>query len=1708
MKTLKSMLALMLLAIGVLCASNAQAQDIPRTLSVQGILTDAFGKSPLEGKHIIKTGIYESAIGGMPLYEQRDTLTLNQGLYQLSLGKAKGLPTTLKFNKAYFVDISVDGMAQTMRVPLQPAPYALMATNVAADAVGEEQLSPTLRTKLFPNNAKDGEATMANSVGGIKSVIAGGDNNATTQNYASIIGGYNNRVSGIYGTIGGGQDNQATGAYSFVGGGKMNRAQASYSSIVAGYNNVVTSTGTYASIGGGTGNSAGAVSSTIAGGQNHIANGMSATISGGQTNRAMNLNSTVGGGANNNASGGSSTIGGGIQNAASGQNSIIGGGSLNTVRGLNSSIVGGLGNTVSGTHSGIGFGKENTLSGNYTVITGGLENTNGGDYSIIGGGKQNALTGDYSVIGGGEFNSSVKNYTTISGGQSNTIVSNGDYATIAGGNLNNVTAQNATISGGVSNRATGENSTVTGGGINFVTGESSFVGGQNDTVLSDFSVVAAGWSNEINSQSDYSTISGGNRNLIITSTESTIGGGARDSIVSSDYSTISGGTFSIIVEGSEHGTIGGGYSHIIFNTDSATISGGSSNTITYESDASTIGGGLRNLIKNNIISSTINGGEDNIISNESEEDFIYYSTIGGGDTNMITETSDGSTIGGGVINWINSESDYSTISGGDSNLIDVNVYASTIGGGEANQIINESDSTGMGYGSSSAYPADNPEEMTAIEFSTIGGGNANTIIDGSTASTIGGGSTNNIQFRSRNSTIGGGAENTIVNENSLLLIDGLASGVTQIPGTSGFLGLIKTLADNLNPLIDTYNDDVIGELPLTGEEQEKLFIPTIPNPFDPEFTANEGATIGGGLGNTIAEIAEAATIAGGTGNTIEKFTPASTIGGGDGNTISFFVSNSTIGGGEGNVIENKYMTDRFIPVMPKVVSAYTDPDKLAEALRKLEIITLEHGTIAGGEKNEINDMSGGSSILGGSKNKIESEVEFGAIGGGEKNEMNKKSSHSVIAGGEENKVEIEAEHSSIGGGEKNELAYAEHSFIGSGEGNSLKGDLLSVPNPDYIAGVDDPDEAMMDIPGLSLKKAEHSFIGSGRKHEIEMAATSAIVSGDSNKIGASVAFKIEASTILGGQTNEIDGSTADVSHGSILGGEENKIDNGSTHSTIGGGKSNEIKGSVAGGVNFSAILSGQSNELDGSAAGSVSHSAIVGGETNKIDGGADGATHSTIAGGKDNTISGSKSFAFGEGNSVSSDLSMALGESMTIPVANPNEFRARFDGGIYFEGQGTNSDWGNHVAKFKNTGGTNGIAIEIATPIPNNQNNFVTFQSMGGTQVGRIEGQTAAEFTNDYDYQAELQSAQMAQAFATSWNTVAQSELTTATAVSPAYVCPVSGTAAIGPAMVALKTTNLAATVVDMTNMTQALTNFMTSRATNAGVTYLSGAGDYAEMLPKANPNEKFMSGQIVAVKGGKITKNTEGATQLMVISRKPIVLGNASEKTENDQHEKVAFLGQVPVVVRGEVALGDYILPDGLNMGIGVAVKPANMKAEDYKRIVGVAWSTSQEGKSLSEINVAVGLNGLAISQEVDKQNAIIAQQNNEMSAMKEELSALKSVLKGMNQALAQINPDYAKTVKTVLGTDAESLVKEKQVIKVNATESKISSSVSDEEVQNAVVLWRQQLINSGNSLENQPLLNKYDNDPAFRASVIERLKEVMNRKANAQSSMNSVNN
>ncbi|MEL6812174.1 MAG: hypothetical protein AAFP76_12660, partial [Bacteroidota bacterium] len=140
------------------------------------------------------------------------------------------------------------------------------------------------------------------------------------------------------------------------------------------------------------------------------------------------------------------------------------------------------------------------------------------------------------------------------------------------------------------------------------------------------------------------------------------------------------------------------------------------------------------------------------------------------------------------------------------------------------------------------------------------------------------------------------------------------------------------------------------------------------------------------------------------------------------------------------------------------------------------------------------------------------------------------------------------------------------------------------------------------------------------------------------------------------------------------------------------------------------------------------------------------------------------------------------------------------------------------------------------------------------------------------------------------------------------------------------------------------------------GVQYSSGNGDYAEWLPRVNPDEYITAGDIVAVKGGKISKNLEGVEQIMVVSFRPIVLGNAPQPEETHLGNNVAFIGQVPAKVMGPVRTGDYIVASGTLPGYGVAVSKENMTVKDSRLAVGRSWETNlNEGPKV--VNTVVGL-------------------------------------------------------------------------------------------------------------------------------------------------------
>ena len=93
-----------------------------------------------------------------------------------------------------------------------------------------------------------------------------------------------------------------------------------------------------------------------------------------------------------------------------------------------------------------------------------------------------------------------------------------------------------------------------------------------------------------------------------------------------------------------------------------------------------------------------------------------------------------------------------------------------------------------------------------------------------------------------------------------------------------------------------------------------------------------------------------------------------------------------------------------------------------------------------------------------------------------------------------------------------------------------------------------------------------------------------------------------------------------------------------------------------------------------------------------------------------------------------------------------------------------------------------------------------------------------------------------------------------------------------------------------------------------------------------------------------------------MVVSHKPIVLGNIPEEGKSHLGNNVAFMGQVPVKVIGPVSSGDYIVAHGEISGYGKAINPKEMVAENFRFAVGRSWDTNlNDGPKL--INTVIGV-------------------------------------------------------------------------------------------------------------------------------------------------------
>lgn len=279
---------------------------------------------------------------------------------------------------------------------------------------------------------------------------------------------------------------------------------------------------------------------------------------------------------------------------------IAGGGALNQT--ISTFLPGPNSNHVAAIFGAIGGGRMNTVGADHGTISGGLNNT--------------IQTFGYDGVIGGGFGNTIRTNTfrsVIGGGSANQVGPNISFAVIGGGVNNAVQEGSSTISGGEGNtiQPLADRSVIAGGGNNRIIGSAAFSvystigGGQANLVQTNgiFSAVGGGQGNTVGSNSAYATISGGSSNAA-SGSFTTVGGGSNN-VAAGSFATVSGGGNNLA--SAKNSVVGGGTNNVAAG-DGGVVSGGYNNRANLNYTA--IGGGYGNVA--NGADATVPGGSLNV----------------------------------------------------------------------------------------------------------------------------------------------------------------------------------------------------------------------------------------------------------------------------------------------------------------------------------------------------------------------------------------------------------------------------------------------------------------------------------------------------------------------------------------------------------------------------------------------------------------------------------------------------------------------------------------------------------------------------------------------------------------------------------------------------------------------------------------------------------------------------------------------------------------------------------------------------------------------------------------------------------------------------------------------------------------------------------------------------------------------------------------
>jgi len=140
---------IILIGLALLLAHPLTLQaQIPRTISYQGVLTDASGNIKPDGPYTFTFRLYDVSSGGTDLWTETATDTVKDGLFSTTLGDQTGFPPALTFDRPYWLGIQVESEELAPRIALTSSPYSFSALRADTAAY-----IPSIMTSMISDNA-------------------------------------------------------------------------------------------------------------------------------------------------------------------------------------------------------------------------------------------------------------------------------------------------------------------------------------------------------------------------------------------------------------------------------------------------------------------------------------------------------------------------------------------------------------------------------------------------------------------------------------------------------------------------------------------------------------------------------------------------------------------------------------------------------------------------------------------------------------------------------------------------------------------------------------------------------------------------------------------------------------------------------------------------------------------------------------------------------------------------------------------------------------------------------------------------------------------------------------------------------------------------------------------------------------------------------------------------------------------------------------------------------------------------------------------------------------------------------------------------------------------------------------------------------------------------------------------------------------------